>query len=113
MPENTNVVVQADPKDVEQNKVMAILAYIFFLIPLLAAKDSKFAMYHANQSLVLFIIGIAGNIIGGILFFVYIGVCVTSLVNLAWLVLAIIGIINASNGEMKPLPIVGNITILK
>ena len=43
--------------DAEQNKVFGILAYlgILCLIPLLAAKDSRFARYHANQGLVLFL----------------------------------------------------------
>ena len=38
-----------DSRDVEDNKVMAILAYIWilFLVPLLAAKNSRFARYHA------------------------------------------------------------------
>jgi hypothetical protein len=40
--------VQPDPSDVQRNKGMAVLAYIIFFIPLLAARDSKFAMYHAN-----------------------------------------------------------------
>lgn len=46
---------QFDKADVEQNKVMAILAYfgILVLIPILAAKDSKFARFHANQGLLL------------------------------------------------------------
>ena len=41
--------------DIEKNKVMAVLAYfgILVLIPIFAAKDSKFARFHANQGLVL------------------------------------------------------------
>jgi|GEM_PF-4342849 len=44
---------QFDKADVEQNKVMAILAYfgILVLIPILAAKDSKFARFHAQPRL--------------------------------------------------------------
>lgn len=47
-----------DPQDVADNKVMAVLAYIgfLFLIPLLAAPQSKFARFHTNQGLVLFIV---------------------------------------------------------
>ena len=46
-----------DPADFEKNKIFAILAYlgILVLIPILAAKDSPFAKYHANQGLVLLI----------------------------------------------------------
>ena len=50
-----------------KNKVMAILAYIIFFIPLLAAKESKFAMYHANQGLVLFLLAVAVSIVGTII----------------------------------------------
>jgi len=53
-------------EDIENNKVMALLAYIIFLVPLLAAKESKFAMFHTNQGLVLFLAAIAVNIVGGI-----------------------------------------------
>lgn len=103
---------QPDKEDVEKNKVMAILAYIIFFIPLLAAKESKFAMYHANQGLVLFLAGIAVSIVGSIIpligWFI-----ILPLGSILILVLAIMGIINASKGEMKPLPIIGKITILK
>ncbi len=44
-----------DP-DVEKFKGLAVLAYIFFLIPLIAAPNSKFARFHANQGLLLFIL---------------------------------------------------------
>ncbi len=50
-----------DPNDINQNKIMAILAYfgILVVIPILAAKESKFARFHANQGLVLFIASVA------------------------------------------------------
>ncbi len=103
---------KADPQDVEKNKAMGILAYIIFFIPLLAAKESKFAMYHANQGLVLFLGGVALNIVGWIIPFL--GWLI--ILPLGWIcliVLAIMGIINASKGEMKPLPIIGGIQIIK
>jgi len=104
--------MQADAKDVEQNKVMGILAYIIFLVPLLSAKDSPFAKYHTNQGLILFLTGVVGNVIGGII--PIIGwFLILPAVWIGWLVLAIMGIINANNGEMKPLPIIGNYTLLK
>ena len=65
-----------DAKDIEDNKVISILAYIglLFLIPLLAAPNSKFAKYHTNQGLVLFIVdiivGIAVGFVCGILAFI-------------------------------------------
>jgi uncharacterized membrane protein len=100
-----------NPADVEKNKVFAVLAYlgILFIVPLLAAKESPFAMYHANQGLVLFLgwvaLGIVSMIplVGLIAFVGYV----------AGLVFMILGIINAANGQMKPLPLIGGISILK
>ncbi|MDD2337477.1 MAG: hypothetical protein PHD01_12965 [Geobacteraceae bacterium] len=98
-------------EDIEKNKAMAILAYIIFLIPLLAAKDSKFAMYHTNQGLVLFLVGLAVNVVGGIIPFIGWFV-ILPLGNLLVVVLAILGIINAAKGEAKPLPLIGGVKLL-
>jgi len=50
-----------DPKDVEENKVLASLSYIsiLFLIPLLVKRESKFCVEHAKQGLALFIFEVA------------------------------------------------------
>ena len=47
-----------DPADIEKNKTMAGLAYLIFFLPLLACPDSKYGRYHANQALLLFILGL-------------------------------------------------------
>ena len=99
-----------DPQDIEKNKVMALLAYIIFLIPLLAAKDSKFARFHTNQGLVLFIGAILSSVITVI---PIIGWIIAPIAGLAITVLAIIGIVNAIGGKAKELPIIGKFKILK
>lgn len=113
---------QADIKDAQDNKAMAVLAYIIFLIPLFAAKESPFARYHTNQGLVLvigaIIYGVLFSILSSILFAVSwrLGLIFTTIFGLVgWIftILAIIGIIHACKGEMKPLPIIGGIKILK
>lgn len=100
-----------DSADVQQNKAMGILAYIWvlFLVPLLAAPNSRFAKYHANQGLTLFLFSLALTAIG---FIPVIGL-IAIFGGLAHFVLMIIGIINAANGVMKPLPIIGQFTLLK
>lgn len=103
---------QADKADVEKNKAMAVLAYFIFFLPLLAAKDSKFAMYHANQGLLLFLLVLAVNMVGTVIpiigwFLIF------PLGNLFCFILFILGIINSSKGEMKPLPLIGGISIIK
>ena len=71
----------------------------------------------ANQGLVLFlaeiVIGIAGGILSVIPFIGFIGAIVSGLGSLASLVLMILGIVNVAQGEMKPLPVIGGITIIK
>jgi predicted membrane protein len=104
--------VTPDPNDVQSNKVMAILAYfgILFLIPLLAAKESPFARYHTNQGIVLFLFMFVCGILGVIPKF---GWVISSVGYLAGFVFFIIGVINAAGGKMKPLPLIGNFTLIK
>ena len=111
-----------DPQDIEKNKVMAILAYfgILVLVPIFAAKDSKFAKFHANQGLLVCILGIIVGIVYRILLKVATTLTMISLVGFIgmalWIfvgVLAIIGIVNAAKGQAKELPLIGKIKILK
>jgi len=107
--------VQADPADVQENKAMAIIAYILFFIPLLTGdyKKSPFVKFHTNQGTILFLAWFAAFLVSSILTVVLIGVLLMPLFGLAVLVLAIIGIINAVNGKMKQLPVIGKYTIIK
>ena len=112
-----------DKADIEQNKGMAVLAYFgpLVLIPILAAKNSKFARYHSNQGLALLIAamvyGIAYGILSTIIYAISwrLGfiVSILSLVSILFTVLAVIGIINAVNGRAKELPIIGKFKLLK
>ncbi len=115
--------VQAKSSGDDEGKIFAVIAYLLgiigFLIVLLAKKDNKFAMYHAKQSLVLsiaaLIIFIPGSIVTAIIGIVpvigWIIALVLSLVmmliGLGFLVFVVLGIINAINLQMKPLPIIG------
>ena len=101
-----------DAKDIEENKVFGVLAYIgiLFLVPLLAAPKSKFAKFHANQGCVLFI---AGAILSFIWVIPVLGWIVGFFGGIFLLVLAILGIINALNGKMEKLPVIGDISIIK
>lgn len=102
---------EQDPEDIQKNKVMAILAYIgiLVLIPLFAAKDSKFARFHTNQGLVLFIIGLVCSALAKIKVIGWI----FGILSLVVFVLVIIGIVYAAQGKAKELPVVGNWKILK
>ncbi len=99
-----------DLKDVETNKAMAILGYIIFFIPILAAKDSAFAKYHANQGFGCFI----GFLISSVLWIIPIlGWIAAPILYVVFVVFSIMGIINAVNGQAKALPIVGKFKVFK
>lgn len=100
----------ASNDDIEKNKGIAAVTYILFFLPYLAAKDSKFAMFHANQSLVLLIVSVVGNVVLPLI--PILGWILWPFFWLAVFVLWLIGVINALNGKMKPLPVIGSINIL-
>lgn len=101
-----------EAKDAEENKVYAVLSYIglLFLVPLIAAKDSPYARFHANQGIVLFIACVIFAAMCGIPF---IGWIIGAVGEIGSVVLMIIGIISAWRGEKKELPFIGKFTILK
>lgn len=103
--------VKPEAADAEANKVAGILAYLIFFLPLLMAKDSPFALYHANQGLVLFLLAVVINIVGSAIpilgWFI-----ILPLGNLLVLALAVTGMINAANGLKKELPLIGKYNIL-
>ncbi len=99
-------------KEVEEGIIWAVIGYIgiLFLVPLLAKKDNKFALYHAKQGLVLFIAAIIIWVIAFVLMFIpFIGWVIDTLLWIVVLVLFIIGIVNAATGKYKPLPVIGGI----
>jgi uncharacterized membrane protein len=103
--------MSAEASDVSQNKTIAVLSYFLFFLPLLSSKKSKFAMFHANQSLIILIISVASGILGGLV--PVIGGFIGTVVSIGAFILWVMGIISAANGEMKPLPLIGEYKILK
>lgn len=108
---NINVENSIDPGDIEQNKTMAGLAYFIFFLPLLACPESKFGRYHANQALLLVILGLGGSVILGMI--PIIGWVLLPIFGLAVFVLAIMGLINGFGGKVKELPLIGKYRIIK
>ncbi|MBQ9133136.1 MAG: hypothetical protein IJX64_01235 [Clostridia bacterium] len=105
-----------DQNDIQQNKVMAVLAYfgLLFLVPLLAAKESKYAKFHTNQGLVLWIAGLIAGVVSSILAVIpVVGEILGALISLVMFALMIIGIVNAATGKAKELPVIGKIKLLK
>jgi len=83
-----------------------ILGWITGLIFLLIEKDSQFVKFHAMQSLVTFLaLGILNAIFGLI---PYIGVIISGIIGLVSIVLWIVLMIKAYQGERWKVPIVGD-----
>ena len=102
---------ECDQADINSNKVMAILAYlgILVLIPLFAAKDSKFARFHTNQGILLLLVAILCGVISRIPVIGFLG----SILGFISGIFAIIGIVYAIQGKAKELPLIGKYRILK
>ncbi len=108
-----------DVQDINANKTMGILAYfgLLVLVPILTARQSRFAMFHAEQGITLcigcHIIGILAVVLGLIPAVGWVFSLIFGLVGILFLVLMILGIINAANGQAKELPILGKLKIVK
>ena len=96
---------QISTKQGDKN-LIAILSYfgILFLIPMLAAKDSRFAQFHAKQGLVLFIAEIATTLVAWIPIIGWIG---GPILYIIWFIFSIIGIVNVLGGKQTMLPVIG------
>jgi uncharacterized membrane protein len=116
--------LEVDPDDAEKNKIFGIIAYlgILWVVPLVVAKTSPFAKFHANQGLTLFIaeivlwIGVA--VVNGILGFIlphslYFIEFLFSLIQIVPIILIVFGIVNAAQGKCVPLPVIGGVKLLK
>lgn len=98
-------------EDIEKGKTMAGLAYLLFFLPLVVCPESKYGRFHANQSLILLITAIAGNIILSLI--PIIGWMLIPVFAIAVLVLGLMGLLNGFGGKAKELPIIGKFTIIK
>lgn len=93
--------------DAKQNKWWAALCYFgpFFLLSWLLKPKSRFVRYHVNQGLVLFLCWVILNIFDFIPF--------VWVLNILAIVCFFCGVINALKGKRKPMPIIGEITLVK
>ena len=108
-----------DTQDINDNKGLTILAYIgpLVFIPMFVRKNSKFARFHCNQGLILFILEAAAITLGPILNWIpkigWLLALPCYAVEVACVVLSVLGIIAVAKGQYKELPIIGKYKILK
>ena len=94
------------------NKTLSIVSYITligWLISYFSGKETAddLLKYHLKQSFGLMIVSILFNIALTIVVTIVPALSIIALAGLIFLVLLIIGCINASNEVQKPLPIIG------
>lgn len=120
MSDYENVTVEPAGEISQENKIQALLSYIYvlFLVPLLTKsyESSEFIKLHMNQGLLLFVLVAAGNIVFGVLGFIFglIGLdfllsLLLGVFNVATVALMVLGILAAWKGESKKLPIIGDL----
>ena len=110
----------------DNEKMLSAVGYVYiccgaplFLVPLLGAKDSRFAKFHAKQAAALYIVALGSGILiwvfttvlqilGSMIHFPYLA-CIGNILGLlvggACFVLMIIGAINAMQSQEKELPL--------
>ncbi len=114
---------QFDSADIAENKAAAAFSYfgVLVAVPLLMAKGSKYARWHAGQGLALLALSIAYSIAYRVLAWgllsvsweFYILLRVAGLAWLAFPLLSVFGAANAINGKAVELPLAGKIRLLK
>jgi uncharacterized membrane protein len=94
---------QAGP---QKNTLMGVLAYLgpLIIISYISAKDDPFVKFHIRQGLVLLVIEVALWVLS-MMFWTL--AMIFNIVNLAVLVLVVLGIINVVQGKEQNLPLVG------
>lgn len=92
--------IKKNPKDVEQNKMLAALSYIWVIsiVMYFLKKDSPFVQFHAKQGIALFILEVLSVLFGPFAIFVII---------LA-VVLAIKGVKACLEGKYWVMPVIGD-----
>ena len=92
--------IKKDPKDVEANKYLAALSYVWVIsiVMYFMKKDSSFVRFHAKQGIVLFLLEFISPIFGPF----------APLVWIIAIILAIKGIKACLEGKYWSMPLVGD-----
>ncbi|MDA3874869.1 MAG: DUF4870 domain-containing protein [Kiritimatiellae bacterium] len=102
-----------DAAEIEAGKTFAILSYAlsfvglpFFLVPVIM-RENRYSLFHAKQSMMIWLAGIISGAVSAILTVICIGPIIAMVAGIILLVLNIMGLIQSINGQAKPLPLIG------
>ncbi len=101
-----------DPKDVEDNKMFAVAAYLLGMVGIVIAllANTPYTRFHAKNSLKLEIAGILSMVL---LIIPFLGIVAFVICVVIIAVLKIIAIVWAFIGKSKDLPIINSISFMK
>ncbi|MGA2140051.1 MAG: DUF4870 domain-containing protein [Verrucomicrobiia bacterium] len=112
MTDATTPPTQLSQQEIDSGKTMAILAYIPIVfiglivsIVSISSKNNAYSLYHAKQALTMYICWVIVALCCLPLCLICIGFPLLVAVNVCGIVLCILGIINSSSGQCKPLPV--------
>ncbi|MBQ9200299.1 MAG: DUF4870 domain-containing protein [Lachnospiraceae bacterium] len=98
--------------------IVSYITWVGWIIALIMGdQDDEFVKHHLNQALILNICATVCSAISGALSWIpiikAIAAIVFGFIGLVVFIMAIAGIISASNNSTKPLPVIGEIKLMK
>ncbi len=98
-----------EEQEIKEGKFFAIISYVSFLciITLVLKKSNRFALYHARQGLVLFVMEVAAFILSIIPF---LGWLIGVFGNMIFLLVSLWGIMQAALGIYCRIPLISEIS---
>lgn len=99
---------KSQPSAADNSRTYSILAVVFpilFFLPIVTEPKTAFGTFWANQALLLLL----GYVVSGFMCFLFIGYALELVMMIFW----IMSIVAVCNGEMKPVPLIGTIEIIK
>lgn len=106
-----------DARDIAQNKLYAMLPYLFSLVGVIAAKlikqDSAFLDFHVRQGVKFVIAETLLLVIGAVLFWTLIVPFVVGIMQMVLFVIQIIAFFSAANGQAREPAILRDLRFLK
>ncbi len=112
-----NHTAEFDPADISENKIFAMLVYLMgifgVILAVLAAKDSRYVMFHVRQAIKFVIVQSLAGIAAGLLAITFIVPIVAVIFIAVLTVLQIIAFFSVCKGEAKEPAIIKDLAFLK
>ncbi|MBI5219244.1 MAG: hypothetical protein HY958_09975 [Bacteroidia bacterium] len=107
MEEQINQTASGEDKTIAIVSYMTLIGWIIALV-MHGSNKTKLGGFHLRQMLGLIIVAVAISIVNFILAFIpFLGWLISLLLVIGMVIFWIMGLISAVNGEMKPLPLIG------